>query len=220
MSSNLISAPQLPNLLRDGVAVGMAGGLAEVIVVEVYCAATGASATNVARQIASAVGLDGASAWAGLAVHLILAAMLGVALTRAWTMTRQGPARELPLFELTLLMLTIVWAINFFIVLPVLSPGFVTLLPLSVTLVSKLMFGVAAAVTLRALSAGKQRKTMRANPAPPRLSGPAPRFTAWRGRPGSGQASGRRWRGQTDRHKKSHRICVSAYRPYAARCRY
>jgi hypothetical protein len=159
MPSNSVPLPQTRKLLRDGVAVGLAGGLAEVVVVELYCAATGASAPNVARQIAAAVGLDGASAWAGLAIHLTLAAMLGVALTRAWTMTRRGPAREMPLFELTFLMLTVVWAVNFFIVLPVLSPGFVTLLPLSVTLISKLTFGVAAAVTLRALSVGKQQKT-------------------------------------------------------------
>ena len=38
---------------------------------------------------------------------------------------------------------------NFFVVLPVVEPSFVHLLPYSVSLVSKLLFGVAAAETLR-----------------------------------------------------------------------
>jgi hypothetical protein len=157
MSSNSISALQVPKPLRDGVAIGIAGGLAEVLVVTLYCAATGASAPDVARHIASAVGLDGASAGTGLTVHLALAAMLGVALVFAWNLTKGNSLRAVSLYPLMMLALAGVWAINFFIVLPVLSPDFVTLLPLSVTLFSKLMFGSAAAVLLRALSTvGKQ----------------------------------------------------------------
>ena len=45
--------------------------------------------------------------------------------------------------------LATVWAINFFIVLPVISAPFVHLVPYSVSLMSKLLFGIAAAETLR-----------------------------------------------------------------------
>jgi hypothetical protein len=51
--------------------------------------------------------------------------------------------------------LAAVWAINFFIVLPVISPGFVHLLPYAITLASKLAFGVAAAAASQLLSASR-----------------------------------------------------------------
>jgi hypothetical protein len=40
-------------------------------------------------------------------------------------------------------LLVIVWAVNFFLVLPALNPAFVTLLPYGVTLFSKVLFGIA-----------------------------------------------------------------------------
>jgi hypothetical protein len=151
MSSNSISTPQFLKRLRNGVAIGIAGGLAEIVVVTLYCAASGASAPDVARHIASAAGFAGASAWAGVAIHLALAAMLGIAIMFAWNPARVNTARAAPLYTALLLTLAAVWAINFFMVLPVLSPEFVTLLPLPVTLASKLMFGCAAAAALRRL---------------------------------------------------------------------
>ncbi|HYJ20113.1 MAG TPA: hypothetical protein VEW72_13165, partial [Burkholderiales bacterium] len=38
--------------------------------------------------------------------------------------------------------LALVWAINFFVVLPVLNPDFVTLMPYGATLASKILFGI------------------------------------------------------------------------------
>jgi len=159
MSSNSTSAPQFQKRLRNGVAIGIAGGLAEIVVVTLYCAVTGASALDVGRHIASAVGLDGASAWAGVAIHLALAAALGIAIMFAWNPANGNPARAAPLYASMLLVLAAVWAINFFMVLPMLSPDFVTLLPLPVTLASKLMFGWTAAFALRALSDAQKHKT-------------------------------------------------------------
>jgi hypothetical protein len=157
MLSNSISAPPFLRRLRNGVAIGVAGGLAEIVVVSLYCAASGASAPDVARHIASAAGLAGASAWTGVAIHLALAAMLGVAIMFAWNPARVNTARPAPLYVSLLLTLAAVWAINFFMVLPVLSPEFVTLLPLPVTLASKLMFGWAAAAALHWLSTTQEQ---------------------------------------------------------------
>jgi ABC-type Na+ efflux pump permease subunit len=152
MSSNAISAPQFLKRLRNGVAIGVAGGLAEIVVVTLYCAASGASEPDVARHIASATGFEGASAWAGLTIHLALAAMLGIAIMFAWNPARVKTAYPAQLYVSFSLTLAAVWAVNFFMVLPVLSPEFVTLLPLSITLASKLMFGWAAAAALLRLS--------------------------------------------------------------------
>ena len=53
--------------------------------------------------------------------------------------------------------LAAVWAINFFVILPVLSPAFVHLVPYSVSLMSKLLFGFAAAETLRRCALPQRR---------------------------------------------------------------
>jgi hypothetical protein len=45
--------------------------------------------------------------------------------------------------------LAAVWGINFLVALPRLNPDFVHLLPYGVTLASKLLFGVAAAISFR-----------------------------------------------------------------------
>jgi hypothetical protein len=152
MSLNSTRARQSSDLLIGGLAMGIAGGLAEIVVVSLYGAGAGVSVADVARHIASAVRLDGASAWTGLMVHMALAAVLGVAIMFVWNRLAENSVRALPLYPCMLLALAAVWMINFFVVLPVLSPGFLTLLPLSVTLVSKLVFGCAVATTLRALS--------------------------------------------------------------------
>jgi len=42
-----------------------------------------------------------------------------------------------------------VWAVNFFVVLPIVSPSFVHIVPYAVSLTSKLLFGVAAVEIVR-----------------------------------------------------------------------
>ncbi|MGI4954035.1 MAG: hypothetical protein ACRYGM_19710 [Janthinobacterium lividum] len=139
-------------ILSTGIAAGVAGGLAEVVVVGVYTALTGGSAAAVARGVAAAAGIGigigaeglGASAAAGLGVHMALAAGLGVGLVAI-------RPRGRPL-GFMLGSLAAVWAVNFFLVLPNVSPGFVHLLPYAVTLASKLAFGAAAAGVLALLA--------------------------------------------------------------------
>jgi hypothetical protein len=62
------------------------------------------------------------------------------------------PARDGLVFSFMLGSLTVMWAVNIFIVLPATNPAFVHLLPYPVTLVAKLLFGLAAAATLCALT--------------------------------------------------------------------
>jgi hypothetical protein len=142
------------NVLRIGVLAGVAGGAAEVAWVSGYCALTGASGAAVARGVTTALlpGLSGSlhAVTLGIILHMLLAAGLGVAVTAAFsapTLRRIGNWSRNTLIVLTL---GLVWAFNFLIVLPVLEPGFLKLLPVAATLASKLLFGVAAAATVRA----------------------------------------------------------------------
>jgi hypothetical protein len=149
----------LKNLFAKGTAIGFAGGLAEVAVVTSYAALAGADAGGVARAIATAVHIHGGSWTAGLAVHMALAVLLGIAL--------MAVARGTGLLDtssnggtvaMASLALGSVWLVNFFVVLPVLSPDFLNQLPYAVSLASKLMFGLAAASTYLALSAAGQSR--------------------------------------------------------------
>jgi hypothetical protein len=136
-------------VLSTGLLIGFAGGLAEILVVWLYAASTGGDAAMVARHVASAVGLDGSSAAAGLAVHMGLAVALGITLSAMVQSLAALLVRDQAIWAFMMGSLAAVWAINYFVVLPVLSPGFVHLLPYAITLASKLAFGVAAAAALQ-----------------------------------------------------------------------
>lgn len=133
-----------------GLAIGLAGGLAEIAVIMAYSAIAGGDASIVAGEVAAAAGLAGAPAIVGVAVHMALALALGVALALAEQIVTAAPRRAATTFAFMLGSLAIVWAVNFFVVLPAVSPGFVHLLPYAVTFASKLAFGLAAAMTLTA----------------------------------------------------------------------
>jgi hypothetical protein len=139
-------------VLSTGLLIGLAGGLAEILVIWLYSALTGGDAAMVARHVATAVGLDGTSAAAGIAVHMGLALALGIVLGAVVQGLTALSDRAVWAFMMG--SLGAVWAINFFIVLPVVSPGFVHLLPYAITLASKLAFGVAATAALQLLRPG------------------------------------------------------------------
>lgn len=155
---NAIDQPKLDRALetiRQGAIAGAAGGLAEIAWVTLYAGVTGASPAMVARGVTTAAGMSTllpADAVAlGVAVHLGLAVTLGVTLAFAWrAMSR---SRTISPFPFMAAALAGVWAINFFVVLPVASPAFVSLVPYSVSLASKLLFGLAAAGVFRLLAA-------------------------------------------------------------------
>jgi hypothetical protein len=149
-------------LIRRGVLAGAAGGLAEIIWVSFYAAITGGNAATLARGVTTAAGvtalLPEAPITMGIAVHMALAVLLGIALTGLW----QGLARHgygtRSLYAVVVVALAAVWAINFFVILPAVSPAFIQLIPYSVSLMSKLLFGLAAAETLRRCTAPLQAR--------------------------------------------------------------
>lgn len=154
---------QTKSTVSTGVIAGLAGGVAEMIWVAGYCAVTPLSAAEVLRQISLSVGLDAGhgalASVSGIAIHLGLSVALGLAFALlVWRplARRSGIVRNalMPCAALAL-----VWAVNFFLVLPALNPAFVALMPYSVTLASKLLFGVAMGSVLNRSERQDQRST-------------------------------------------------------------
>ncbi len=138
--------------VRFGVIAGAAGGLAEIAWVTLYADVTGGNAAVLARGVTTAAGLaslfPSLSAALGIALHMALAVTLGIALAFAWRGFSFRREAVSP-FPLVLAALAGVWVVNFFLVLPIVSPAFVHLMPYSVSLVSKMLFALAAAEVLR-----------------------------------------------------------------------
>ena len=134
------------------VVAGAAGGLAEIAWVSIYASLTGGDAAIIARGVTTAVGvnalLPSASVAMGITVHMVLAVLLGLPIVALW----QAVGRRFGLaagYAAVVAALSGVWAFNFFVALPAISPAFITMLPYAVSLTSKLLFGLAAAETLR-----------------------------------------------------------------------
>jgi len=138
--------------IKCGVLAGAAGGLAEMVWVSVYAALTGGDAAVLARGVTTASGaaalLPSATVAVGIAIHMVLAVALGLALAVLWQ-ALSSRAPQSGLYAGTLAVLAAVWVTNFFVLLPAFSPEFVHLVPYSVSLMSKLLFGLAAAEVFR-----------------------------------------------------------------------
>ena len=126
---------------------GFCGGMAEIMWVAIYSAMTPSSAMEVARQISASVfpAMADASAAApvGIAVHLLLSLLLAGVFTVAVWLPFSRKLQFAPALLVAVAALSGVWVINFFVVLPLLNPVFVTLMPYGITLISKMLFGLA-----------------------------------------------------------------------------
>ena len=146
---------------RAIVLAGLAGSLAEVVWIALYCAATPLSGSVVLRQItvSFAPGMAG-SAWAptlGLLIHFALGVAVAYAFSAVLWQAYAGRLGKRALRGMALLALAAVWFVNFFVVLPVVNADFIALMPDPVTFASKLLFGVAMAATLNAFAAPPAR---------------------------------------------------------------
>lgn len=133
---------------------GLCGGVAEMLWVALYSALAPAGGAEVARQVAASVFPAAANLsfapQLGVAVHLLLSLALGAAFGAAiWAPFAKDRGAAVAVTSAVAALVT-VWAVNFFIVLPVLNPAFVFLLPYEVTLTSKVLFGVAMGWVLQA----------------------------------------------------------------------
>jgi len=140
-------------IVQRGVAAGLAGGAAEIAWVAAYSGITATPAAPVARGVTTALfpalGTLPAAPAIGIALHMVLAIGLGIAVATA---LRAPLLRMIAGWSQSLLVVAVlgaVWSFNFLVLLPTLDPAFLTLLPIGVTLASKLLFGVSAAAVLR-----------------------------------------------------------------------
>jgi hypothetical protein len=139
--------------LSAGALAGIAGGAAEVAWIGIYARMSGGEAATVARGVAESVlppiAAPGLAAALGVAIHMGLAVLLGIAiagvLRSLWPERSRGSSLE---FAAVVAVLAGVWAMNFFVLLPAINPGFATLVPYWTSLLSKVLFGAAAAFVL------------------------------------------------------------------------
>jgi hypothetical protein len=132
---------------------GLAGGGAEVLWVTLYSSITGVSGSVVAQQVTASV-WPAAAAWPlapllGVGIHMALALALAALCAPLLLRVAGDCATPAAITMVAVMALTLVWAINFFLVLPVINPNFVALMPYSATLMSKMLFGIAMAVVIR-----------------------------------------------------------------------
>jgi len=125
---------------------GLTAGLAEIFWIGMYSAVTHTGGLEISRQITAAV----IPAWADLSIAPVLGVVVHLALSvllafLCCTIFIEPLARRFGhagiLFS-SIVVLFGVWLINFFVILPVINPAFVTLLPFLVTFASKLLFGL------------------------------------------------------------------------------
>ena len=128
---------------RTVLLAGIAGGTVEVVWVMFYSLMSPLQSSLVAEEVARSfipqiAGYPAVTV--GLLIHYALAVM--VAGLFAATLLRALDDRR-ALLAVSMTVLVAIWATNFFVVLPVVNATFVTLMPYSVTLASKLGFGLA-----------------------------------------------------------------------------
>jgi len=152
-NTQLLKFPGTSKLWSTGIVAGLAGGAAEILWIAIYSRLSGGEAETVARGVTETLmpGFEATSAGVplGIAIHMGLAITLGIAiavLVRS-LLPRTAPPMLEPVAVISLLVG--VWAMNFFIILPAINPVFVTLVPYTTSLISKVLFGAAAALVLK-----------------------------------------------------------------------
>ncbi len=142
----------VPSILGRLALAGLAGGIMEVLWVGAYCAATPLGASEVLRQISASVVPAAAYSPGAPALGLVIHLALSIALAMAYGLTiGTAPVRrtsQASTIATAVAVLAAVWVFNFFVLLPQLNPAFVDLMPYPVTLLSKLLFGVAMGYAL------------------------------------------------------------------------
>lgn len=149
----------LNSWLKAGVAAGMAGGVAEVVFMAAYCLVSGKSGASVLSLITftffnGGIAFGPLGAFAGLLIHLVLSMSIGVFFSISMFLT-QGNADRVTLARTVVsgaVLLTVIWAFNFFILLPNINPEFVGTVPAKVAFFSKLLFGLSLGVFVKLIA--------------------------------------------------------------------
>jgi len=137
---------------RIGALAGLSGGAAEVAWISLYGSLSTTNAAAVARGITATfspeIAASSLGVASGTAIHMVISIILGIAavVVMRVLMPTHRPAYLEPLVIVGLLIG--IWAVNFFVLLRLINPGFVDLIPYQVSLASKVLFGLAAGSVL------------------------------------------------------------------------
>lgn len=141
--------------LNVGLMAGLVGGAAEIAWIALYLQLQGGSSSAVARGITETVvpgsGDAAFAVAAGLAIHMVLAVVLGAAVAVVFARAFPGLSGTLTEFAAVVGVLVVVWTMNFLVILPVVNQAFVTIVPYGASLTSKVLFGVAAALVFHTM---------------------------------------------------------------------
>ncbi len=125
---------------------GLAGGMTEIIWISIYSYFSSTNAIDISRQISVTVLPFTADSYFapmfGIFIHLVLSLILAISFTAIILKPAMIQFGTTGVMLSSFMTLGIVWAINFLVVLPILNPSFTLLMPVIVTLISKLLFGV------------------------------------------------------------------------------
>jgi hypothetical protein len=144
----------LRQTLLNGALIGLSGGLAEIAFVWIYMRAGERDPAIIAWAIAEALHL-GASAAAGIAIHMMLSLLLGIGLMATWLSVRGVQPKPSAAYLFMAAALTVVWSFNFLVLLPSLNPAFAILLPYPVSFAATLLFALAGAPVLQRLESSR-----------------------------------------------------------------
>lgn len=144
----------LSRALAAGAVAGLAGGLAEVVFMGGYSSITGLNSSEILRLITftffdSTVAFGPNGLWAGLLIHFILSLAIGLCFGAFARYALKGSFSYSRALVWGAFALTAIWAVNFFVLLPVYNAAFIELVSPGVAFFSKLSFGVALALGVR-----------------------------------------------------------------------
>jgi len=154
-NSDFFNVFRTPRPWSAGMIAGLAGGAAEIVWIVLYMGWTGGDPERMPEGIVASVFPIAATTKVaiplGILLHMAIAAVLGIVIVLAINMfcpQIRGTTHEKAFIIAVLIG---VWAVNFFLILPVINPQFITLVPYGTSLISKVLFGFTAAVVLQRL---------------------------------------------------------------------
>lgn len=137
-------------LLTAGTLAGLAGGVVEIVWIMLYQSLSGHDAAIVAQGVTQSVFPDLATAPTsvalGIAIHMVLAVGLGIVIAIAVPLVLPKIAGTMREPVVVVASLVGVWTMNFFVLLPMINPDFVTIVPYPISFTSKVLFGFSAAL--------------------------------------------------------------------------
>jgi len=151
---NEVQGAPLSRVLAAGAAAGLAGGLAEVVFMGGYSSVAGINPAEILRLITftffdSSVAFGPEGLRAGLLIHFTLSLFIGISFSLFARLALKGPFSQAKALAWSSVVLTAIWAFNFFVLLPVYNAPFVQFVGASPAFFSKLSFGVVMALCVR-----------------------------------------------------------------------